>query len=109
MNLSLKDTLIATIPLHIGLCIMIIIAGFSLIQMQEVEVSLEANKNYNDDDLFNSPNVHYSEVSYRTYRSFPDFWNIEKVHSFIIASYDDGTEEYYTVVTDIETMNYEIM
>jgi len=87
----------------------LIIVGISSFDIQQSQISLEANKNYIYDDVFSTPNVHYSEVGYRVERSFPDFWNIKTVYSYVIASDFDGDDEYYTVVTDIDSMQYKVI
>lgn len=75
---------------------------------QASEIAMKAFSIYNDDELMSISNVHYTEQVYRVERGFPDFWNIDKVVSYVTAEYPDGEMKHYVVYTNIDTMEYEI-
>ena len=94
--------------LVVGGSMFVIIIPISM-QSQEMDVTTEVWLNYNDDELFSKPNVHYSESTRMVVRGFPDFWNIKIVQSGVTAVYPDGSEEYYWVITNVDDMFYRVV
>jgi len=96
------------IPLVIPILMIILMIPMYL-NLQETEVSMDALCNYNDDELLSIPNVHYTEQYYECERGFPDFWNIKTVYSYVTAEFPNGDMKYYTVKTNVETGEYELV
>jgi len=89
-----STTLLLIVPVHI--------------QLWESEMTTEAWLNYNDDPELSKPGYNYNEPARRiVYRGWIPYTDPE-VHSYVIAE-KDSIESYYTVITDMDTMEYEIL